>query len=116
TGTANTDYLTLKIKPSGDSILWAKTYNGPGNAEDHPTAIAVNDSLETFVTGWSAGSGTGLDYATIKYLPNGDSAWVRRTAGLGSDSALAMALRGFTDLYVTGTSVDSGYDYYTVKY
>jgi len=34
----------------------------------------------------------------------------------GVDSAMAMAVRGFTDLYVTGTSVDSGYDYLTVKY
>jgi hypothetical protein len=27
-----------------------------------------------------------------------------------------MILRGFTDLVVTGTSVDSGYDYFTIKY
>ncbi len=118
TGTSNTDYVTLKINITGDSVKWAKTYNGPGNGEDHPTSIAVNDSLEVFVSGYSLGSGTNFDYATIKYMPNGDTAWVRRFNGAanGVDSALAMALRGFTDLYVTGTSVDSGYDYLTVKY
>jgi hypothetical protein len=117
TGTATTDYLTLKYDRNG-TLLWSETYDGPGHGEDHPVAVAVNDSLNVYVTGWSMGAGTGFDYATIKYKATGDTAWVRRYNGpsSGTDSALAMALRGNTDLIVTGASVDSGYDYLTIKY
>lgn len=117
-GVPNTDYLTLKLNPVNGSILWSKTYNGPGNGTDHPTGIVADDSMNVYVTGWSLGAGTNYDFATIKYDPNGDSSWVRRYNGPanGVDSALAMALQGFNGLYVTGTSVDSGYDYLTVKY
>jgi len=118
TGRPNADYVTIKYNRTGDAVLWVKTYDGPGHGEDHPVAVAVNDSMNVYVSGWSMGAGTGYDYATIKYKPNGDSAWVRRYNGPagGTDSALAMTLRGFTDLFVTGTSADSGYDYFTIKY
>jgi hypothetical protein len=113
------DYITLKYDSSGN-LLWTTPprYNGAGNGEDQPSAIAVNDSLNIFVTGWSKGLGTGYDYATIKYNSAGQPLWVKRYNGPanGTDSALAMTLYRNTDLFVTGTSVDSGYDYFTIKY
>ncbi len=59
------DYTTIKYNSSGD-IVWFRRYNGPGN--DSAYAIAVDDSGYIYVTGVSYGSGTGKDYATIKYL------------------------------------------------
>jgi hypothetical protein len=66
------DFATVKYKPNGDTV-WVKRYNGPTNGDDYATAIAVNDSFYVYVSGGSPGSGTSSDYATIKYLPNGDT-------------------------------------------
>ncbi|MBI4546888.1 MAG: T9SS type A sorting domain-containing protein [Ignavibacteriae bacterium] len=111
------DYLTVKFNSDGSSG-WAKTYNGPGDADDKAVAIAVNDSMNVYVTGWSMGFGTGFDFATIKYDSDGVEQWEKRLngPGNGTDSALGLALRGFSDLFIVGTSVDTSYDYTTIKY
>ncbi|HVP35770.1 MAG TPA: SBBP repeat-containing protein [Terriglobales bacterium] len=113
------DFVTIKYKPDGDTA-WVRRYNGPGNNEDNARAIAVDASGYVYVTGLSFGSGTGEDYCTIKYKPNGDTAWVRRYNGPGNagDDAHAIAVDGYGNVYVTGESFGSGenYDYATIKY
>jgi hypothetical protein len=112
------DYCTIKYDADLNQI-WAKTYNGPGNSDDEPLAIAVDSSENVYVTGKSAGSGTGLDYATVKYDANGEPRWVARYNGPGNgiDEALAIAVDS-SSIYVTGKSKgsDTTFDYYTVKY
>jgi hypothetical protein len=99
---------------------WVRRYNGPENSGDYAYTIAVDGSTNVYVTGKSYGSGTGYDYATIKYYLNGDTAWVRRYNGPGdsSDAALDIALDSSGNVYVTGSSIGSGtgYDYATIKY
>lgn len=117
-GASGLDYVTVKYDSNGNQ-QWAVRYNGPGNGEDQPSAIAVNDSMNVYVTGWSKGSGTDLDYATLKYNSSGTLIWEKRynNGNRNSiDSALGMVLNRYTDLFITGTSVDSGYDYFTMKY
>ena len=62
------DYATIKYAPNGDT-LWVRRYNGPGNFYDGARALAVDNSGNVYVAGRSEGSGTSLDYATIKYSP-----------------------------------------------
>ena len=99
---------------------WVRTYNGPGNGEDESRAIAIDGSCNVYVTGESEGSGNNADYATIKYYPNGDTAWVRRYNGPWNDYdwANAIAVDGFGNVHVTGTSGGTGShrDYATIKY
>ncbi|HEY6191241.1 MAG TPA: T9SS type A sorting domain-containing protein [Bacteroidota bacterium] len=118
-GSTGFDIVTIKYDRNG-APAWASParYDGPGHSEDKPTAIAVNDSMNVYVTGWSMGVGTGFDYATIKYDPSGTLAWVDRYNGPGNgmDKSYGMALRGSSDLYVTGLSVDTTMDYTTIKY
>jgi hypothetical protein len=113
------DYATIKYNRDGDTC-WARRYNGPGNAGDGSSAIAVDDSGNVYVTGSSTGSGTSSDYATIKYYANGDTVWVRRYNGPGnsSDNAFALTVDDSGYVYVTGYSEGSGtsYDYATIKY
>jgi hypothetical protein len=117
-GTLN-DYATIKYLSNGDTA-WVRRYNGPGNGDDRAKALVVDGSGNTYVTGQSVGSGSSDDYATIKYYPNGDTAWVRRYNGPanGSDVAVGIAVDGSGNVYVTGYSDSTGssQDYATIKY
>jgi hypothetical protein len=113
------DYATIKYNASGNQV-WVERYNGPGNGSDVAWSIAVDNSGNVYVTGQSWGSGTGGDYATIKYGSNGSEIWVRRYNGSanGQDSACAIAVDPSGNVYVTGGSWGGGtmLDYATVKY
>jgi uncharacterized delta-60 repeat protein len=113
------DYATIKYDSSGQE-QWVQRYNGPGNYYDDAYAIAVDSSGNVYVTGFSYGSGTYSDYATIKYDSAGQEQWIQRYDGLANydDRAYAIAVDGSGNVYVTGKSYGSGtnYDYATIKY
>ncbi|MFQ6031391.1 MAG: SBBP repeat-containing protein [Candidatus Zixiibacteriota bacterium] len=113
------DYVTIKYYPDGETA-WVRTYDGPGNGPDKARSVAIDDSGNVYVTGWSVGSGTYDDYATIKYYPNGDTAWVRRYNGAGNwvDWAYDLAVDDSGNVYVTGALNEGGTDqnYGTIKY
>src|ERR1051326_1640332 len=116
----DTDYVTIKYDSAGHP-QWVARYHGPGTGSDYAHAIAIDVSAENiYVTGESAGSGTALDYATIKYNPVGQQQWVARYDGPAhsNDHGAAIGVDGSGDVYVTGDSVGLGtyYDYATVKY
>lgn len=112
------DYATIKYNSSGDS-LWVKRYNGPANGSDFANSIAVDNSGNVYVNGWSEGIASAVDYATIKYDSLGVQLWVQRYNGPtnGNDYAYSMALDAFNNVYVTGESTGSStIDYTTIKY
>jgi hypothetical protein len=119
TGASRDDYATIKYSPQGNE-LWVRRYNGSGDGPDRAYAIAVDGSNNVYVTGESWGSGTGVDYVTIKYSPQGTQLWVQRYSGPHDyDVAYAIALDGSGNVYVTGESYGSGgtpTDYATIKY
>ena len=115
----NFDYATIKYNSAGQQ-QWVARYNGPANGDDYAAAIALDASGNVYVTGGSAGSGTGDDYATIKYNYVGQQQWVARYNGPGNggDHANAIAIDGSANIYVTGFSPNSEneVDCATIKY
>ncbi|TKJ41333.1 hypothetical protein CEE36_08435 [candidate division TA06 bacterium B3_TA06] len=113
------DYATFKYNSSGLEE-WVARYDGPGSGIDLAYALTVDDAGNVYVTGHSDGSGTAIDYATVKYNSSGVEEWVARYDGPPSsiDEACAIALDGSGNVYVTGHSYGSGTDddYATVKY
>jgi hypothetical protein len=99
---------------------WVARYNGPGNGFDLARSLAVDKQGNTYVTGGSAGAGTGLDYSTIKYNAAGVKLWEARYNNVANqdDEAFSIAVDHQGNVYVTGRSVggETGYDFATIKY
>jgi uncharacterized delta-60 repeat protein len=113
------DYTTIKYDSEGNQ-LWVARYNGPANGEDKASAMALDGLGNIYVTGSSAGSGTGTDYATVKYDSHGNQLWATRYSGPanGEDGATVLAVDISSNVYVTGASTGNGTsaDYATIKY
>jgi hypothetical protein len=62
------DIVTIKYDKNGNQ-LWLQRYNGPGNGDDEPSAIAVDASGNVYVTGYETVAGGGTEMVTIKYAP-----------------------------------------------
>jgi hypothetical protein len=107
---SNDDYYTAKYAAANGALLWEKRYNGPGNASDGASAVAVDANGNVVVTGYSS-NGTNSDYYTAKYAAaDGTLLWEKRYLN-GSASGLALGPNGM--VAVTGSSSD---DYATVVY
>ena len=122
-GASAWDYATVAYNAATGVQQWAKRYNGPGNAYDLASSVAVSPGSGTvYVTGQSAGTSTGADYATIAYAAaTGAKQWAARynDTGNGTDIATSLAVNPASGtVYVTGQSfAPSGlYDYATVAY
>jgi len=115
----STDYATVKYNSAG-AQQWAVRYDGGGY--DWGRVLAVDDSGNVYVTGYSDSSKTAYydDYATVKYNSAGVEQWVARYFGPGSadNRVQALALDGLGNVYVTGYSHSTSTwgDYATVKY
>jgi hypothetical protein len=112
------DYATIKYDPNG-AQLWVARYNG-GFGTDGAAAIAVDQSANVYVTGWSYDAEGLPHYATLKYDSNGNAIWAARYNGPGNgpDYAVALRLDPSGNVYVTGASagVGTSLDYATIKY
>ncbi|MFH1724484.1 MAG: SBBP repeat-containing protein [Elusimicrobiota bacterium] len=101
---------------------WVARYDGPANSLDVVTAMDVDPTGNVYVTGYSYGLGTSIDYATAKYDPDGNEVWAARYDGPRNmmDYALALAVDAQGHAYVTGMSLGTTganpNDIATVKY
>jgi hypothetical protein len=114
----DSNYVTMKYSPAGGR-LWTAFYTGTATGWDYSYAIAVSSDGNVVVTGYSEGA-TSVDAATIKYnSATGAQIWASRYNGAGdsTDYANAIAADNFGNVYIHGTSVESGSaDYLTICY
>jgi hypothetical protein len=112
------DYVTVKYDTAGVQ-LWSARYNNIFHGEDRAQAVALDDSLNIYVTGYSKGTGTGFDIATVKYDQAGNELYVLRydnVSANGDDAGNAIAVRN-GDIYITGRSANlTNDDYITLRY
>jgi hypothetical protein len=105
--------VTIKYYPDGDTA-WV-TQTNAGNQVNGGFDIAVDASENLYVTGVT-GHTNGYDRLTIKYYPNGDTAWVRTyipDIGPGTPYAMwgvAVTVDDSGNVYTTGLGVTLKYD------
>jgi uncharacterized delta-60 repeat protein len=111
------DYATIKYNSNGVQ-QWVQRYDGPGSFYDEPISMAVDNLGNVYVTGFSYGSGTNNDFATIKYNTNGVIQWIQRYNGSenSDDHAYSIALDNSHNVYVTGQINGNNSNYQTIKY
>ena len=113
-------YLTIKYS-SGGVPIWTNYYVGPGSGIDEVTGAAADTIGNVYVTGFSVGSGTDYDFATIGYSGTGVTLWTNRYAGTPiRNYAPTIAMDGSDNVFVSGYSYDgnniSTADWVTIKY
>jgi hypothetical protein len=118
----NTDYAVIKYNSAGLQ-QWVYRYSGALGGADELYDMKLDNGGDIIVTGSSIGTGSGLDYATIKiYNSSGLQAWVSRyfnnEGGGIPDEAASLDIAQNGDVYVTGSSysINNGMDIFTQKY
>jgi uncharacterized delta-60 repeat protein len=113
------DYVTVKYNSAG-VFQWASRYDGPAANNDYAYGVALDDSMNIYVTGTSKGlTGTQYDVATVKYNPAGNQQYVLRYDNIAAhkdDAGNDIAIHN-GDIYVTGRSSNlTNDDYVTLLY
>lgn len=111
------DYATIKYNSSGEQ-QWVARYSSPGTYSDYATDIAVDNSCNVYVTGYS-----NIEYdqfATVKYNSEGIEQWVMKYSGtvVGNNRSQAIVVDSEGNVYITGYCPGSTGmpDYATIKY
>jgi uncharacterized delta-60 repeat protein len=112
------DLVTVKYDNAG-TLLWTRTYDGPGNGFDESRAITIDGTGNVYVTGFVQNGILNFEFITLKYDPSGTLLWDRFYNQEGNfDEGRDIAVDGSGAVYVTGSVIyNSGNtDYCTVKY
>ncbi|MFH1844354.1 MAG: FlgD immunoglobulin-like domain containing protein [bacterium] len=104
-GVQSSDFMTAKFDGDDGDWVWTSNYNGPPGWYDVANCAIFTPGGELVVSGFSDGSGTGWDVATVGYDPaDGAEQWAVRYNGVDnqSDESRALAVTDLGDIYVTG--------------
>jgi hypothetical protein len=116
-GAVGRDVLTIKYDSNGDQ-LWNRTIGGTG--QDYGYGIAVDDSGDIYIAGYTNSFGVVLyDIWIIKYNSSGDQIWNKTTGGTGNQYAYGMTIDDSGDIYVAGSTDSMGAgndDFWIIKY
>jgi outer membrane protein assembly factor BamB len=101
------DFATVAYDASTGASLWVSTYDGPAGGKDHAADLERSpDGSTVFVTGFSDGGPTSLDYATVAYVAStGETLWVSRYGSRANEPDYASAIgvsRDGSTVFVTG--------------
>ena len=117
--TLKMNFCTIKFNSSGN-ILWTARYVGQANFYDKASSLTIDNAGNVYVTG-ASWSDTSIDFATVKYDPDGEQQWVAIYDGPAgnTDYPYAIAADNAGYVYVTGSCFVGGAvntDFCTIKY
>lgn len=97
-----TAYVTLKYNSDGVQ-QWRQRYGGDGG-RNMAFGLVLDAASNVYVTGYSYGSTSNYDFATIKYNTDGTQLWVARFNGEynTSDVATSISMDNSGFIYVSG--------------
>jgi uncharacterized delta-60 repeat protein len=117
--TGGNNFCTIMYSKQGVQ-QWVATYNRQGSGEDKAYAITVDKFGNVYVTGYSTGTTSQHDIATIKYNSHGVQQWVATYNGPGNrdDEGYSIVLDEDANVYITGfaTGSNGNPDMCTIKY
>src|SRR5688572_16563386 len=103
-------YFILTILISQFTLLhsqvsqeWTARYNGPGNYNDVPYDMTLDESGNIYVTG-TVTSGSGSDITTIKYNSASIQLWIQEFNGGTHDAGFEVVTDNSGNVYVAGSS------------
>ncbi|MCP4138412.1 MAG: hypothetical protein GY754_46045 [bacterium] len=105
TNAGGADIALAKFNSAG-VLQWVKQTGS--TVGDYPRDIAIDESGNIYVTGYTSGDFDGNtsagaeDIILVKYNANGEKQWSRQLGTTGIDFAFAMAVNKEGDIYLTG--------------
>ena len=90
---------------AGVDTAWVRRYDGAAHLGADATGLAVDSNGDIIVAGVSLATDSTFDWVTIKYLPNGETAWVRTSDfdyGKRKPSGLGVDVQG--NVYISGSN------------
>jgi uncharacterized delta-60 repeat protein len=112
------DIVLLKYDTTG-GLLWATVYAGSANKDDIPKSMALDDSGNVYIVGYSnRGTPNQIDAITLKYNTSGILQWVRvyNGSGNGNDTGNQLKIDSDGDICIVGTTYRSTPDILVIKY
>lgn len=118
---SNTCFYTAKYKALDGSVMWSKTYDGPGGNDDSGRGVAMDGDGNVLVTGTEIRADGTYAFHTIKYstdlgLPQWQRTYISPTDNY--HDVAGIAVDGDGNAFVAGTSTLDNFKttFYTVKY
>jgi hypothetical protein len=95
----------------GGKLRWVKYVAGSAGQDDQGNALAMDGAGNVYAAGWVTQTGTGKDYALVKYRPDGKRLWLRKTDWVAAwdEWANDVAIRG-SFVVAAGAGVDGDGD------
>lgn len=112
------DISLVKYSPDG-VVQWITHFNGPDNLLDIPYRLALDDSENVLIAGYTTGDTTNRNFTVIKCDSSGTIRWVHYYNGSAdlSDEATDVAVDAAGNVYATGFATETGtnFDITTLK-
>ena len=104
----NVDWVILQWNGTGGAG-WSTTYNGPGNGDDYPAALAVSAAGNLYATGIAELSSNNSDFEVVSLqAANGQVNWSYRFPDAGGNALGRDVVVGADgNIYAVGEAADS---------
>ena len=113
------DIVIIKYDAHGNTI-WEQRFNGEGNSTDVAASACVDNSGNSYITGYTADTDLALKIICMKYDSSGKPAWIRKFSLPGYSNGFGhnIVLDSNGSLYVSGflRNTVGNYDIVLIKY